>query len=109
MACARLHLHPCTRAPTQQRKRTTHRRPAPHARAPRLAPGEQWHGEFVIRHHERYWDPPVFDRDAPQPMPKLVPQRDDADDREEVDEERLVEGVTGSSLGGGPSVPHLWE
>lgn len=47
----------------------------------RLSPGERWKGEYVVRYHERYWDPPVFDRDAPQPMPKLVTQRDDADDR----------------------------
>lgn len=47
----------------------------------RLAPGEQWKGEYVVRYHEQYWDPPVFDGDAAQPMPKLVTQRDDADDR----------------------------
>jgi hypothetical protein len=46
-----------------------------------LAPGEQWKGELVIRHHEQYWEPPVFDRDSAQPMPKLVTQKDDADDR----------------------------
>lgn len=47
----------------------------------RLAPGDQWKGEFVIRYHESYWDPPVFDRDGAQPLPKLITQRDDADDR----------------------------
>jgi len=47
----------------------------------RLSPGEQWKGEFVVRYHECYWDPPVFDRDGAQPLPKLITQRDDADDR----------------------------
>ncbi len=46
-----------------------------------MAPGEQWKGELVIRHHEKYWEVPIFDRDSPQPMPKLVTQKDDADDR----------------------------
>lgn len=75
------------------------------ARPKTLAPGEQWKGEYVVRYHEQYWEPPIFDRDAAQPMPKLVTQRDDADDREDIDDEWLVEGVTSSRLGGGPHVP----
>lgn len=77
------------------------------ARAPphRLPAGETWKGEFVIRHHNRYWDPPVFDRDGPQPMPALHPQPDDADDQE-GDDGTGVEGMATSSLGGGPDVPY---
>lgn len=132
----------------------------------RLSPGQAWKGEFVVRHNERYWEPPLFDRDGPQPLPKLVTQRDDADDRwvcggvgvrgggsrgampaerlvscvccwhqpcglmpllivlllwlvgcwccclllsptnrEDIDEDHIVEGVVSSRLGGGARVP----
>lgn len=39
----------------------------------KLAPGEEWRAEFVVRRHERYWDPPVWERRAAQPPPLWVP------------------------------------
>lgn len=37
----------------------------------RLKPGEEWDGEFVIRHHEGIWDEPVFGYQGPVPPPRI--------------------------------------
>lgn len=75
----------------------------------RLEAGDIWGGEYVIRHHNRYWNPPIFDRDGPQPMPALLPQDDDADDRDGDEPGSFVEGINQSQLGGGPAVPYMHE
>ncbi|WIA17434.1 hypothetical protein OEZ85_014284 [Tetradesmus obliquus] len=71
----------------------------------KLAPGKKWRGEYVIRYHPRYWDPPVFDSEGMQPMPQLHPRADDADDDDGLDDAEHVEGITSSKLGGGWDVP----
>lgn len=69
-----------------------------------------WKGEFVLRFNNKYWDPPVWDRDGPQPMPQIQPKQDEADDPDGLEEvEDRVEGLHSSSLGGGPAVPYLDE
>ncbi len=52
---------------------------------PRLKPGEEWRGEFVMRHHNRYWDAPLFDRQGLQPLPPLVPPEDEGEEPADVD------------------------
>jgi hypothetical protein len=75
----------------------------------RLTPGKKWRGEYVIRYHPRYWDPPVFDSDGMQPMPLLHPRADDADDDDGLEDAEHVEGITSSRLGGGSNVPYMDE
>jgi hypothetical protein len=75
----------------------------------RLAPGKKWRGEYVIRYHPRYWDPPIWDSDGMQPMPKLHPRADDADDDDGLENPEHVEGITSSMLGGGSNVPYMDE
>ena len=47
----------------------------------RLAPGEEWCGEFVVRHHAKFWRKPIFDDSLPPmdaiPMSPVPGQRQD--------------------------------
>ncbi len=63
--------------------------------SPSLKPGESWQAEYVIRHHQRWWDPPMWDRTSTQPPPPWVPPAagDDGGDDDLVAE---VQGGSGA-------------
>jgi len=52
---------------------------------PRLEPGESFSAEFVVRHNKRYWDTPIWDRNAPQPMPPLIPEEDEDEELDNIE------------------------
>jgi len=64
-------------------------KPNPPKRSNSLKPGESWRAEYVIRNHQRYWDPPMWDRQTSQPPPPWVPP---AGTDEGADEDLIADG-----------------
>ena len=59
--------------------------PPAHTKTQRLKAGETWYGDYVIRSQQRYWQLPMWDRRALQPMPAMVPALDEGEEEGEED------------------------
>ncbi len=63
----------------------------------RLAPGEEWSGEFVVRFHDRYWKDPVWGADSMHPITGIPAEllEQDGDGEAGADGEQNFGGVGG--------------